>query len=263
MLRADTIARHSSYVLAIGWPFAARLLLSAAALLVLACGGPTEAERQYQTAAELQAQERWREALEAYNEVVRLDPENAEAHYNRGLVHSGLGETESAIEDLRETLRLDPNHVPALTKRGELFWTLEEYDKAAHDLDRAIRLDSNADTYEARARVSAAQGNHSRAKRELSTAIRLEPDRATAYLTRGIAYFGLGEIQNAVDDFNDAIRLSPESANAYANRALANTLLGNDNEASKDIDRAVQLGVDGVELREGIDRAKAERDPGG
>ena len=50
-------------------------------------------------------------------------------------------------------------------------------------------------------------------------AIRLDPQFASAYYNRGLAYQRLGQSERAIKDFNEAIRLNPQYAAAYNNRA--------------------------------------------
>jgi tetratricopeptide (TPR) repeat protein len=53
------------------------------------------------------------EALAAFQQAVKLDPDNAEAHLNLGKTQFTLGHVNEAIAELQEALRLDPANVPA------------------------------------------------------------------------------------------------------------------------------------------------------
>ncbi|MEA5532191.1 tetratricopeptide repeat protein, partial [Dolichospermum sp. UHCC 0684] len=48
-------------------------------------------------------------AVEDYNQALRLNPNQGEAYYNRGLARKILGDLEGAIEDYNQALRLNPN----------------------------------------------------------------------------------------------------------------------------------------------------------
>jgi tetratricopeptide (TPR) repeat protein len=60
-----------------------------------------------------------REAVEDLTRAITLDPENAEAYYQRGLAYSLLGEPAKALADYEQTCALDPDHVKAAGKRDE------------------------------------------------------------------------------------------------------------------------------------------------
>jgi tetratricopeptide (TPR) repeat protein len=53
------------------------------------------------------------EALAAFQQAVRLDPKNAEAHANLGKTQLTLGHWNESIPELREALRLDPGNTQA------------------------------------------------------------------------------------------------------------------------------------------------------
>ena len=56
-------------------------------------------------------------AITDYNEVVRINPNDASAYYNRGLAHDKLGNLQSAIADYNEVVRINPDHASAYYNR--------------------------------------------------------------------------------------------------------------------------------------------------
>ncbi|RQH16595.1 tetratricopeptide repeat protein [Okeania hirsuta] len=53
--------------------------------------------------------------LQAYNQVIFLSPDNANAYHNRGLLYQHLKQEEQAIADFSEAIRLNPRHIKAHT----------------------------------------------------------------------------------------------------------------------------------------------------
>jgi Flp pilus assembly protein TadD len=45
---------------------------------------------------------RYREAIQDYNAVVQLDPQNVHAYHNRGISHDKLGQYAEAVQDFSE-----------------------------------------------------------------------------------------------------------------------------------------------------------------
>jgi tetratricopeptide (TPR) repeat protein len=60
------------------------------------------------------------EAIEDLTRAIALDPNHAEACYQRGLVYALTGEADKALADYEQTCALDPNHLKAAEKRKEL-----------------------------------------------------------------------------------------------------------------------------------------------
>ena len=82
---------------------------------------------------------------------------------------------------------------------------------------------------------------------------------AQAYISRGLAYTGVGQHRRAIEDFDEAIGLNPQYALAYFGRALSYIYRNEDLEAQKDIERALELGMDPEILEAAIDNAKSQR----
>src|SRR5678816_1707396 len=62
---------------------------------------------------------------------------------------------------------------------------------------------------------------HDRAIADYAEAIRLQPDLADAYNSRGVAYCNKGEHDRAIADYAEAIRLQPDFAHAHTTRGDA------------------------------------------
>jgi tetratricopeptide (TPR) repeat protein len=76
----------------------------------------------------------------------------------------------------------------------------------------------------------------------LSNAIKLQPDDADVYNSRGNVYYKLGQFQSAIEDYNEVIRLKPDYVNAYYNLANAYYKLGQYERAVEDLKIAAGLG---------------------
>ena len=95
-----------------------------------------------------------------------------------------------------------------------------KYDSALKDLSRAIELDSElASAYNNRGNCYRALGKYNQAFSDYAAAIERKADYADAYNNRGLLYEELGRFDLARNDLNRAIELSPEDARAYKNLA--------------------------------------------
>ncbi len=81
-----------------------------------------------------------REAISAYDMVLRLKPDFAEAYYNRGTAKTFIAEYAAAIADFDEAICLKPEFVEAYYNRGLTKSTLNQPKAAEHDLRTALKL---------------------------------------------------------------------------------------------------------------------------
>ena len=82
-------------------------------------------------------------AIDELTQVIKLQPDWAQAYYNRGLAYVQLEEYQKALEDYTQVLWLDYNHAEAYEQRGNVFHKLGEYEKAIVDYNQAIKLNPN------------------------------------------------------------------------------------------------------------------------
>ncbi len=81
-----------------------------------------------------------REAVSAYDMVLRLKPDFAEAYYNRGTAKTFIAEYEAAIADFDEAIRLKPEFVEVYYNRGAAKLALNQSASARPDFQTALKL---------------------------------------------------------------------------------------------------------------------------
>ena len=64
------------------------------------------------------------------------------------------------------------------------------------------------------------------------------------YMSRGLAFYNLGNYEKALADYNQAIELEPDLAKLYNLRAIAKLALGKYEDAQQDFNRAIELQPD-------------------
>lgn len=114
------------------------LFLGLITIFILAC--LSEAQQRSHAGVELAEEGRREEAIAEYDAAIRLNPQIADAYYNRGVAYANLGEHQQAIEDYNEALRLDPQDAQAYANRALAYSRLGEDTDAQHDAERAIEL---------------------------------------------------------------------------------------------------------------------------
>ena len=82
-------------------------------------------------------------AIEDYNIVIDMNPDNVEAYYNRGVTYHHKGDYDRAIEDYTKTIQLKPDYANAYYNRGLSYDNKGASDRAIEDFTKVIQLDPN------------------------------------------------------------------------------------------------------------------------
>jgi tetratricopeptide (TPR) repeat protein len=79
-------------------------------------------------------------AIEDYNKAIALNPNYAEAYYNRGNAYYFKGQYDRAIEEFNKAIALNPNDATAYNNRGLAYGKKGHYDRAISDFQRACDM---------------------------------------------------------------------------------------------------------------------------
>ncbi len=100
----------------------------------------SEAEVWFKKGVEAYGAGRYAEALEAFDEAIRLDPAAAIAWNNKGSTLNGLGRHAAALEALNEAIRLDPADAIAWRNRSLALRKLDRLPEAHRSLLRVAYI---------------------------------------------------------------------------------------------------------------------------
>ncbi|UEC43178.1 MAG: putative Chitosanase [Methanothrix sp.] len=148
----------------------------------------------------LNDQGKYDDAIEAYEEAIRLDPSSSVARSNlaitwnnKGNKLNDQGKYDDAIEAYEEAIRLDPENRVAWHNKGNALSSQGKYSEAIQAYDEAIRLDpENPWAWYAKGVTLGEQGIHNEALLCFEEAIRLDADFASAWNNKGVALESLG-----------------------------------------------------------------------
>jgi tetratricopeptide (TPR) repeat protein len=183
-----------------------------------------------------------REAIQCYDEALRLNPQDSKVYNNRGTAYRALGQHEQALKDYDKAIELNPWYPHAYNNRGLVYRALGQHEQAVKDFDMVIQLHPwYPYAYNSRGLVFRALGQHEKAIQDFDMSIRLNPKDADSHNNRGLVYGALGEHERAIQDFTEAIRLDPTNPKTSYNRGLTHQMLRKSDEAIQDFDEAIRL----------------------
>jgi tetratricopeptide (TPR) repeat protein len=116
------------------------------------------------------------EALAEFDQAIVLDPHNAEALYNRGLLYQGEKQHQLAVDDFTAANGLTPQRAEPLLGRAISYLALDRVKDAAADLDEAAQADpQNPQIWTARGQAYERLGDKTKAAGCYSRAINIRP----------------------------------------------------------------------------------------
>lgn len=87
-------------------------------------------------------------ALKIYNEWIEINPQDENAHKNRGDVYQEMKNYNRAVENYNEAIEINSDFAIAYCSRGSSYIKLGNYEQAIKDLNKAVELQPDyADAY--------------------------------------------------------------------------------------------------------------------
>jgi protein O-mannosyl-transferase len=149
-------------------------------------------------------------AINYYNEVLQIIPNNAKAYYLRGLAYGAIGNYEAAVKDYSQSINLQPADISAYLNRGALYTDkLSQFDLALSDFNAVLQL---------------------------------SPKHFDASVNIALVYYKKGELDKAINQYNNVLNSFSPNGRVYYLRALAYAAQGNYNNALNDASEAKKLG---------------------
>lgn len=169
--------------------------------------GPQDVADQYKKDNALVSQRKYDETIQAYDEAIRLNPNNASAWNGKGDALRRQDKYDEAIRAYDEAIRLDPKYVRPWNNKGMVLVLQDKCDEAIRSFENAIKLD---------------------------------PQNTTAWIGKGIALFEQKKFGEAIQAFEYVIGLDPQNSMAWYSKGLALLRLGRNGEALQAFDEATQ-----------------------
>ncbi|HUI08406.1 MAG TPA: tetratricopeptide repeat protein [Verrucomicrobiae bacterium] len=164
------------------------------------------------------------EAIQIYEDVLRIRPDFAQAHNNLGAALEKIGRRQEAMGQYEQAVHIKPDYALAHYNLG-------------------VALGQAGKTQEAIL--------------HLKLALQLKPDYAEAHYSLGLAMAHLGRIQEAIGHWQQALRIRPDLVNADYYLGVALEQAGRVQEAIGYYEQALRIKPDFAEARDRLARLRA------
>ena len=147
-------------------------------------------------------------------EITTENNKNAEKHNSRGVTYSISGKHQEAIEAFKEAIKINPDYPKAYYNLGFALGKSGMHKEATEAYKQAIRINPNY--YDAYLNLGAAYGNSGMYKEAVDAfkqAIRVNSKSAEAHYNLGFAYLLLNDKNSAVNEYEILKNLNSDLAN--------------------------------------------------
>ena len=163
---------------------------------------------------------RYEEAISSYKKALTLKTKDINVYYYLGMSFEKLNKTKEAVISFKRTLMYDPKNAKVYFKIAELNNKNKNFDEAIKNYNNAIT--HNPKYYDAlnnlgNALISKGLINDAIINYKKANMIKVSSNTCN---NLGIAFKMLGNYDEAIKNYDNAISLEPQSAIAYYNKAI-------------------------------------------
>ena len=199
-------------------------------------GRLTERERLHVEIQRAYVEKRPEDAIAVARQLHEKYPDDVRAAILLAHNEQAKGNSDQAIRVFEEVLAVDPNNADAYNQIGYRYGYRGEYDKAMDSLKKyQFIAPDTANPFDSLAEVQAYSGHYNEAIENLNHALAIKADFYPAYWHLGVVYEGLGNYAKAVENYEKAAELSFSDGmrREYVGLAIRAAFIGGDKEAIK------------------------------
>lgn len=185
------------------------------------------------------------EAGHLFQQLLQLEPRNAEAWMMLGVVHAETGDNEQALDCLRRAQEVDPDYPDPYLHMARLQLDSEQTNAALISARKAVECDSGyQEAWQLLGEICARGGDTTNAERAYRQLLNLDPGRADIHNRLGSILAAMRRFDEGILACNNALKLEPENPEIFANLGNVYFDQGNYLKAVDSFQRALQLSPD-------------------
>jgi tetratricopeptide (TPR) repeat protein len=208
---------------------------------------PSNYDSYHNLGVALYKTKRYAEAIRAFTQAAANKPGETEIYWNRAMAYRQTNAYAEAIADYNKILQIPGTPRTPQEIHFNIATTLaaaNRHAEAVAAFTTALRIKDDPDSRYQKGNSLAALGDMNAAVAEYDAAVRLKADFADAWNNRGNALAVLNRLDEAIVSFDQALSHQPQAGNIYCNRGMAKNSAGRRAEACADWQTARQLGYE-------------------
>lgn len=175
------------------------------------------------------------------------DSEKALLYFIRGTLYNAVLNLSNAMDDYNRVLAIEPDNTLALFNRAYTRFRTVETIRSIEAESPAVPVIRTPGISQTTSPLSTAEErrilDYDLIEKDLERVLELDPKFSFAHYNLGMLRAIQKDYQGAIDHFTEAINANPDFAEAWYNRGLTNIYLENDSTGTLDLSKAGELGI--------------------
>ncbi|MEM9273913.1 MAG: condensation domain-containing protein [Cyanobacteria bacterium P01_F01_bin.143] len=198
-------------------------------------------------------QQNWVEAIAAYTEAIRLQPQNAYLQYLMGQAQGAQDNFSATIVHYQKAIELGLEQFELYQDLGDALYQQKQLEQAKLAYQKATKLRPNESyNYDKLADIHDEQGDLAAMVNCLKKSLEISPDNAGAHATLGNTLFRLNRFSEAIIALQNAIVIDSQNSVVYLVLGHVQAELGNHQEAIAAYDKALKLQPDDQVVKQSL-----------
>jgi len=185
-----------------------------------------------------------KQAEKDYRMALAVDPGNAPAHNQLGLLYQAIGNQSAAMPEFKAAIEADPDLFAAYNNLGASLIAVGDYNGAITFIQQAIKKRPGLrglNLYQNLGIAFLQAGKYGQAEAAFLIETAINPDNYQANINLGNLYVLSGRYDNAIYEYRRVIISVPENREALVNLGAVYVLAGKSGRAIKPLKKAVAL----------------------
>jgi tetratricopeptide (TPR) repeat protein len=196
------------------------------------------------------------EALQHFQAVLDLHPDDIHALYAMGVILANKGQLDEATRLFQQTLKQNPDFAGSHYELGLMLGRQGRLDEAIGQYQEAIRINPGwFDAHNSLGIAYARSGRVDEAISQFQAAVNLEPENVGALYNLGLAFNSKGRLDDAIALFQKVLQLKPDFADAHNNLGLAYSRSGRLDAAVAQFQAALTINPNHARARQNLEAA--------
>jgi tetratricopeptide (TPR) repeat protein len=182
------------------------------------------------------------QAIEAYQQAIRINPRSFETWTNLGCVYHKSGQADKAIDAYQQAIQISPEIDMIWFDLGSAYHKSSQTAKSLEAYLQAVRINPEyAEAWYSMGNVYSELGQADKAIVAFQQTIRINPEHNQAWFKLGNGYMQSNQTDNAIKAYKQDIQINPQSYEAWSNLGVAYLQIKQPDKSFEAYQRAVSI----------------------